>query len=254
MNYTIRIPISAQVTLPGFALSQPSVAFADTVRHPSAPTTADLTFSNTGTAPLDVPAAAIEGDGFVLVAAPPSGVILPTQSVTYTVGFAPDRVAAFDATLVLGPSANPLARIPLHGAGVLRPITAEPELDVGAARVGTRVRASITLHNAGATAVAISSLTTSDARFRVIAPADLTVPASGDLAIDVEYTPDAAGDAAATLAIAFDGDPDPQLVIALRGEAATPAAGGCRSDRGAGTSPLVVFAIGLLLLRRRHAR
>jgi MYXO-CTERM domain-containing protein len=126
MNYTIQVLISARVTQHAFALSADALAFADTVRHPAQPTTADLTFTNTGTEPLEVPAASIDGAGFVVVVRPPPGTLAPGAAVTYTVGFDPATASAYFGTLVLGPPASPIASIPLHGEGVAATPPTEP--------------------------------------------------------------------------------------------------------------------------------
>lgn len=260
MNYTLEMRVYAHVTPHPLAVSATALAFADTVRHPTAPTTLTVTVTNHGSAPLAVPEAAITGAGFALVTAPPPGTIAPRASVSYVIGFAPTGAAAFDATLVLGPAAAPLAVIPLHGTGTLRPVSADPALHLGDSAIGAPVHRSVTVHNAGTEPAAITSLTTSDPRFVATLPADPTVPAGGDRTVEVTYTPTAAGPDTATLALGFDGDPDPQLTITLDGSGLAPLpgepgpghGGGCNAlGDGPGGAPLLLLLAAARLLRRR---
>jgi uncharacterized protein (TIGR03382 family) len=98
-------------------------------------------------------------------------------------------------------------------------------------------------------------LVTSDPQFQVVAPADPTVPAGGDLVIELAFAPSATGASAAEVAISFDADPAPQLTVALTGTGtATTPGHGCSSGRHGGDGALVVVVSVLgLLVRRRHA-
>jgi hypothetical protein len=271
MNYTLEMRVYARVTSHALALSAPRLAFGDTVRRPATPTTLDLTLTNQGSEPLAIPDASIVGAGFVVVTAPTPGTLAPTRSVTYTVGFVPAVAAAFDATLVLGPPALPLATIPLHGTGTLRPVSAAPMLDLGAILIGQSVAGVITVHNAGSVAVAITSFASSDPRFVVSPPADPMVPPGGDRTLDVAYTPTASGEDDATVTIGLDGDPEPQLSVAVHGEGIAldggggtnggsgggggGGGGGCDArSRGGSGANLLVLGLGLALAARTRRR
>jgi MYXO-CTERM domain-containing protein len=160
-------------------------------------------------------------------------------------------------------------------------VSTTAELDFGVGFVGTSVRRSLTLHNAGTVAITASSLAFGDPQFSVVST-DRTIPPLGDLVVEVEYAPTAEGQVVEELAIALDADPEPQLAVTLRGAGfaldpptdpwtpgepplyfapgAAPAdpavdggSGGCATHGGA--SPLAVLALVLALvpvLRRRR--
>ncbi len=193
------------------ALSTTSLAFGDTYRYPSSPPTAEVLVTNVGEVAAAPPTATVTGPGFSLVSGP-LGPLAPQASGTYVVAFEPEAAGTFQGALVLGG----LGQVALSGQGVLRPVSAVAELDVGTAFVGGSVRSSFLLHNAGATAITVSSLAPGDPRFSVVSP-DRTIPPLGALAVEVEYAPTTEGEVTAPLAIALDADPEPQLAVTLRG-------------------------------------
>lgn len=199
------------------AVAPGALAFGDTYRHPSVPPAADVLIANVGTVAATLPAAAIVGPGFGIASGPPPGVLPPQGSVTYRVAFAPPAVGTFAARLDLGQ----LGEVPLSGRGVLRPVSTVASLDFGAVEIGGAVRRTISLHNAGPVAITVSYIEADDGRFRVMS-GDRTIPPSGDLIVELEYSPSGPSTDLAALAIALDGDPLPQLSVALRGEACDP--------------------------------
>lgn len=250
------------------ALSTSSLAFGDAVRSPSSPPTAEVQLTNVGIVTATLPAATITGSGFTLVSSP-SGPLPPQGSATYVIAFEPDSVGAFHGTLELGGS----GQVALSGQGVLRPVSAAAQLDLGVAFVGSSVRRALSLHNAGSVSITVASLAFSDPRFSV-ASADRTIPPLGELVVEIEYAPTAEEEVIAELAIALDVDPEPQLAVALRGaglvldpptdptpvdpplsfapgaapEGPGPAAG-CSAHGG--SAPLAALALAALLRRRR---
>jgi hypothetical protein len=253
------IQLTARVPRYEFVVSSTERVFADTVAFPSEPTTAELSLTNTSLTAIPLPIATVTGPGFRLDAAPPPGTLGAFETVTYRVGFAPEADGAADGTLQLGI----LRDIALHGNAVTRQVTAPATLEFGTVAVGDTARRSIAIHNASGFAVAASTLVTSDPQFQVVSPADSMVPAGGDLAIEVAFTPAAAAEITAELAISFDAAPAPQLTVVLTGTGMAtalpgprPGGGGCSiqpGDRG-GSCALVAVALGMLLRRQRRRR
>ncbi len=259
------------------AFSTAEVVFGDTFPDPDPPLTASFQITNLGSAPAGFTSAEITGAGFSLVSNP-HGILPPGGSATYVVAFEPHAVGELHGVLTV----HGIGQVALSGQGVPGPVSTAAELDLGVAFVGASVRSSISLHNAGTTAITVSSLELSDPRFSVVST-DRTIPPLGDLVVELEYAPTAPGEVVASLAIALDADPDPQLTVTLRGAGislepptdpapiepplsfapgaapADPAPGGAGSGAGGCSTPggsgsLAALALALVPVFRRRRR
>lgn len=206
---------------PQVALSASELSFGDVFRRPRAPPSAALQLTNVGSVVAMIPAAAITGAGFAIASGPPPGPLQPQEAVTFWIAFDPDAVGSYAGALELGA----LGQVALSGRGVLRPVSAAAELDLGAAELGSGVRRSIAIHNAAAVELLVSEIAISseggDARFHVV-PTDRAIPPGGELGVEIDYEPAAVGADQAELAIAFDADPEPQVFVVLRGTGVAP--------------------------------
>jgi len=250
IDHTLELRVYARVISHASTLSAAKLDFADTLQHPATPTLRDLVLANTGTELLSIPPATISGDGFGIIVGPGVASLLPGASVTYTLGFAPPAAGVFDATLTLGT----LGTIPLHGTGTARAVSTDAALDFHGVVIGQSAAGELTIHNAGAIATAVTAIASSDPRFVATRPADPSVPAGGDLVIGVAYAPTATGNDKATLTIAFDTDPQPELSVALRGTGFVHGGGGCSAhhDGRGGAATLLLVLVGLAVHRRKR--
>ena len=243
---TLGYSLGLTAVIPAYelVLSALSLDLADTVRFPATASEASITLTNRDVTPAPTPAATVEGAGFSLLASP-TGTVAPLGTALYRVGFAPPGTGTFEGTLTIAG----FAPIPLRGTGIVRPVESASELDFGDVAVGTTATLPLSIHNRGTMDFAISELVVDDPQFSVIAPA-LTVPAGGDVVVEIAYTPAAIAPNDAHLAIRFDADPEPQLSVALHGTGTQDGGGGCCSSTGgAGSIWLAVLVV--IRLRRR---
>jgi ASPM-SPD-2-Hydin domain-containing protein len=251
IDHTLEMRVYARVISHAHTLTT-KLDFADTLQHPATPTLQDLVLANTGTEPLSIPPATISGDGFGIVIGPGVGALLAGESATYTIGFAPPEEGVFDATLALAT----LGSVALHGTGISRAVSTDAALDFHGVVIGQSAAGSLTIHNAGAIATAVTAVASSDPRFVATLPADPSVPAGGDLVIGIAYSPTTTGNDKATLTIAFDTDPQPELSMALRGNGLMYGGGGCsvHHDGRGGVATVLLALVGLVVHSRRRRR
>lgn len=149
----------------------------------------------------------------------------PTQSVTFTVTFAPAAAGAVNGTLaIVSNASNSPLNIGLSGTGVLPgQLSANPaNLAFGNVQVGSSSNLSETLSNTGGVAITISQANVSGTGYSI---SGLTLPTTLNPTQSVTFTatfaPTAAGSASGTLAIISDASNSP-LNIALSGTGTTP--------------------------------
>jgi hypothetical protein len=96
-------------------------------------------------------------------------------------------------------------------------------VDLGGALTGSSITASITLTNAGAQPLAISSITSSNPRFQATSPTGaVTLPQGATQAVTVRFSPNGTGEQSAILSIASNDPLIPALEILLQGTGVAP--------------------------------
>lgn len=174
---------------------------------------------NAGTGAVTVSSATVSGTGFGT-----SGLTLPMsiaagQSATFNVVFAPTSAGNATGTVSLASDApnSPLV-ISTSGSGMASTpllISSTSNLDFGSVLVGSSGALTATLTNAGNANVTISSVLVSGTGFNVSGVSANTMLTPGQAAaLDVTFTPAAAGSAAGSIAIASSAGP---LSISLVG-------------------------------------
>lgn len=223
-NPTLTVPLQGVGVTPGTLTPNPaSVSFGNVVIGSNKQLTETLT--NTGGSSLTISAATITGTGMSI-----SGLTLPvtlnaSQSVIFTVQFAPAAAGAVSGNLTITSNgSNPTLTIPVSGTGVTPGgLSANPTtVAFGNVKIGTTATLSETLTNTGGANVTISAATVTGSGFSITG---LTVPVtltpSQTVTFSVKFTPTVAGAANGNIAIASNAPGSP-LNIPLTGTGVTP--------------------------------
>ncbi len=206
---------------PSLDLSPTSLDFGNV----SAGATKDLTLTlrNTGTAPLTVTSVSSSNARFSLTSPALPFTVAAGASQTLAIRFAPAAAGAQSGTMTIASNdaAKPTAVVSLNGAGVAAAapsIAVSPaSLDFGnVASDGTK-DLTLTVRNNGNATLAVSSVTSSNARFTASPIAPWNVPAGGSQTVTVRFAPTTAGVQNGTLTIASNDAAQPAVTVAVTG-------------------------------------
>jgi hypothetical protein len=208
-------------TAPILSLSSSTLAFSvqQAVGVTSAPLT--LTVTNTGTAPLTLTSAAITGDFAVQSNNCTAGLqaTTPSSNCTIAVTFTPTMAGSSVGSLTLTDNApNSPQIILLTGTGSAQPIVSvsPTSLSFGSQAVNTTsAPQTVAVTNTGSAALSIASISVTGP-FGQTNTCGVQVAAGGSCAINVTYTPTAAGNAMGAVTLMDSANNSPQ-VISLTG-------------------------------------
>ncbi|WP_394825416.1 choice-of-anchor D domain-containing protein [Pendulispora albinea] len=227
---TAEIELAGEGTSPTVSVTPPSVDFGD-VRVGSPPLAKSVTIANTGTGPLVITRAVVNGPNAAQFPLSPVTLpltIAPGQESTLTVTYGPTAVGASTATLSLDSNdpASATVAVPLAGKGVSSVIALQPSmLDFGAQLVSrTSAARTAEITNTGTASLNITALTLGGAQLDMFAIANApdlpaTVAPGAKLALSLTFKPTAIGAAAGELAIVSDDPTMPRAVLTLKGSA-----------------------------------
>jgi hypothetical protein len=223
-NSPLNIALSGTGVTPGQLSASPaSLAFGNVQTGNSSNLSETLT--NTGGVAVTITQANVTGTGYSVSGLTLPATLNPTQSVTFTVTFAPAAAGAVNGTLaIVSNASNSPLNIGLSGTGVLPgQLSANPaNLAFGNVQVGSSSNLSETLSNTGGVAITISQANVTGTGYSI---SGLTLPTTLNPTQSVTFTatfaPTAAGSASGTLAIISDASNSP-LNIALSGTGTTP--------------------------------
>ena len=201
-NYKAPESSSQQQQLPQLTLSATSFGFNTVVVGQSA--TETLTVTNSGTAPLVISALAISNDQFSYTGPSVPRTILPANSISYTVGFAPTASGNASGTFSITSNASPAtASVSLSGTGekafadlVITPAS----IAFGNLNLQAKSTQNVTLQNTGDMSLSIQGVTLVGAGFGYadLSPGFSLAP-DQKLTFQVWFSPTTAGPASATL-------------------------------------------------------
>lgn len=198
-------------------------------------TTGELTvsISNNGNSSLQVNALTSSHGNFTVLSPQAPFSLAAGNSRQVRVAFSPSAVALWHAQLFIDSNDpdSPRKTVALHGEGIdlsgcggdpapTVDITVTPtSLQFGQQTTGTSTQLVTTISNTGTADLELTSLQTSDGRFRVVSPAlPLVIAQRGSQAVTVEFTPNSVGAISANLTIGSNDADESQLIVSLEGE------------------------------------
>jgi hypothetical protein len=185
-----------------------------------------LTFGNTGTAPLTVTALTVNNARFSVVSPAAPFTVAPGAQQDGTLRFSPTAAGAQQGsfTIVSNDPTRSRITVALAGTGAAAPadapaITVSPAaLEFGPVNVGQTKDLSAAVSNTGRAVLTVSALTTDNARFAIVSPAvPFNVPAGAQQNAAVRFSPAAAGAQQGALTIVSNDPARPRLTVALTG-------------------------------------
>ncbi len=186
------------------------------------------TLTNTGGENLIVSQASVTGTGFSYSGLSLPMTLVPNQSTTFGVAFAPTSVGASNGILSITVSGSSTTLdIALSGAGVLpATLTATPaSLTFTSVQVGQNQEQTETVKNTGGMNATISQASVSGKGFSISGiSTPVTLTPGQSASFTVTFSPESAGNASGSVAIASDAS-NPNLSIALSGSAITQSQG-----------------------------
>jgi len=223
-NPSLDIALSGTGVTPGTLSPNPaSLAFGNVQTSKNASLSETLT--NTGGSAVTISQANVTGAGYSVSGLTLPATVNPSQSVRFTVTFAPTVAGAANGTLaIVSDASNSPLNITLSGTGVTPgQLSANPaSLAFGNVQTGNSSNLSETLTNTGGSAVTITQANVTGAGYSV---SGLTLPATLNptqtVTFTVTFAPTAAGAVNGTLAIVSNASNSP-LNIALSGTGITP--------------------------------
>lgn len=198
--------------LPGqLALNPGSASFGDVTVGSSRSST--FTLTNSGESSVNLSQVFVSGAGFQISGIAASTTLNASQSVTFSVAFAPQATGSATGSVTIASNASdPTLTIPLSGNGTNTVFTAQlgvtpTTLGLGNVVVGTSGTASGTLSASGGS-VTVTAATTSSSAF-VIGGITLpvTIAAGQSVPFAVTFSPQASGTTGATLTFASNAQP-----------------------------------------------
>jgi Abnormal spindle-like microcephaly-assoc'd, ASPM-SPD-2-Hydin len=200
-NSTLNIPVSGTGVTPGTLSSNPtSLSFGNVQLGSSANLSETLT--NTGGTTVTISQANATGNGFSITGLTLPTTLTPSQSVTFTVTFAPSAAGAASGNLAISSDAsNPTLNIPTSGTGTAQgQLSVSPgTLSFGNVIVGVSSALTGNLNATGAS-VTVTSASVNSSEF-VLSGISFpkVVAAGGSASFTVTFTPKATGTANANL-------------------------------------------------------
>ncbi len=186
------------------------------------------TLTNTGGENLIVSQASVTGTGFSYSGLSLPLTLVPNQSTTFGVSFAPTSAGASNGILSITVSGSSTTLdMALSGAGVLpATLTATPaSLTFSSVQVGQNQEQTETVKNTGGMNATISQASVSGKGFSISGiSAPVTLTPGQSASFTVTFSPESAGNASGSVAIASDAS-NPNLSVALSGSAITQSQG-----------------------------
>ena len=223
-NSPATIPLSGTGVKPLITVIPSSVAFGNAAVGVT--NTQTITVQNPGSGTLTVTQASLSPTGFSL-----SGLALPLSvapggSASFNVGFTPTSAGSLSGSLALTSNATyPALSIPLSGSGVASALqlAANPtSLSFGSLTTGTSASQTVTLTNAGNSAVSISQISASGTGFSTSGIAlPLSLAAGQSTSFSVTFAPASAGSLPGSVTVVSNATNSP-LTVALSGTGAVP--------------------------------
>jgi hypothetical protein len=184
-----------------------------------------VTLTNTGGANVDISQASISGTGFQLSGITAPLTLIPNQSTTFSVAFAPNATGAASGTVtIVSDASNSSLTMSLSGTG-LAPGDLSPNpgsLAFNTVTVGNNKSISETVTNTGGTSVTVSNVAISGTGFTLSGiTAPVTLTAGQGATFSVKFTPGSAGSASGTVTVTSNAT-NSTLAIPLSGTGANP--------------------------------
>ncbi len=180
-----------------------------------------ITLSNPGNATLDITQFTAPSGGFSMTGLSAPLTLTPGQTAKFSVSFTPGTVGSQASSVTLFSNApTSSVKLSLSGAGVqLQPqVSVLPaSLAFGSGNIGSSGTQSLTVSNAGSTALSISAANMTRAGFATVGLSlPMTVAAGGSGTINVDFVPSASGSVTGSLSLVSNAPTSP-TVIALSG-------------------------------------
>lgn len=223
-NPTLNIPLSGTGVTAGTLSANPtSLSFGNVTVNTNSSLPETLT--NMGGANVTISQATVTGTGFSVTGLTLPVTLTPSQSVAFSVKFAPTAAGAVSGNLaIVSDAPNSPLNIALTGTGVTQgQLTPNPtSLSFGNVVVGSSKSLSETLTNSGGSSLTISAASATGSGYSISGlTLPLTLTAGQSASFTVRYAPTAAGTANGNVAIMSDGG-NPNLNVALTGTGITP--------------------------------
>jgi hypothetical protein len=209
-------------TTPTLTVSPASLSFGNVKVGSSA--TQAVTLASTGTAPVQVTAAAISGTGFTVSGASFPVTLNPKQAVTLTVQFKPTNSGSASGKLTINSnsSTNPTAAVALTGSGTTSTtptLTVSPaSLSFGKVTVGSSGTQAVTLASTGTAPVQVTAAAISGTGFTVSgASFPVTLNPKQAVTLSVQFKPTTSGAATGKLTINSNSSTNPAAAVILTG-------------------------------------
>lgn len=172
--------------------------------------------TNTGGSSVTISQASVAGAGFGISGLNVPLTLNPGASVTFSALFAPQSAGnASGAITVVSNAPNPTSTVSLTGTGIAQgQLTLTPSsLSFGSATVGTSVSQTSSLSASG-TSVTVSSASLSSAEFSLSGISlPLTIAAGQSVSFTLTFSPQAAGNASATLSVTSNASNTPAETV-----------------------------------------
>jgi Abnormal spindle-like microcephaly-assoc'd, ASPM-SPD-2-Hydin/Repeat of unknown function (DUF5648) len=211
---------SCPVAAPVLQAAPAPVAFASTTVGATSATTA-VTITNAGAAAATgVTFANSNAAEFLVSGNTCTATINAGASCSLNIAFKPSAAGARSGTLTVNRSGGAGVSIGMSGTGAATvtpgQLSMSSTLGFGGQTIGTTSSAStITVSNIGGTAVAVSSVTSSNpSEFTIVSSSCSTVNAGAGCSISVTFKPSASGARGATITVVSNGTGSPQAITA----------------------------------------
>jgi hypothetical protein len=223
-NPTLNIPVSATGVAPGTLSANPtSLSFGNVQVGSNASLSETLT--NTGGSNVTISQANVTGAGFSVTGLALPATLTPSQTVTFSVKFAPTAAGAISGNLaIVSDAVNSPLNIALSATGVTQgQITPNPaSLSFGNVVVGWSKTLTETLTNSGGSSLTISAASVSGTGFTLNGlTLPLTLTAGQSKTFNVQFAPAETGAMTGNVTITSDGA-NPSLNIPVSGTGVAP--------------------------------
>lgn len=192
-------------SIPQLTVSNTSLAFGSVTVNTSS--TQSLTLRSTGTAPVVINSTALTGSGFKVTGGALPATVNPGQSLTLQVSFTPTATGATTGQLTINSNSSPgAATVALSGTGAAAPVPqltmSGSSLSFGSVAVNSSTTQVLTLLSTGTAPVTLTSAAITGAGFALATnPLPATLSPGQSLALQIRFSPTAAGAVAGRLAI-----------------------------------------------------
>ena len=223
-NPTLTIPVSGTGVTPGTLSANPvSLSFGNVQIGSNSSLSETLT--NSGGANVTISAANVTGATFSVTGLTLPVTLTPSQTVTFSVTFAPTAAGAVSGNVaIVSDASNSPLNIALSGTGTAPgQLTSNPtSLSFGNVVVGSSKSLTETLSNTGGSSLTISAASATGAGYSISGlTLPLTLTAGQSTTFTVKFAPASAGAVSGNVAITSNGS-NPNLNIALSGTGIAP--------------------------------